>query len=47
MIVQYDKINVISVKPVLCSKQIPSEDNSGEPYKMAHDVAFTYTKEQE
>lgn len=45
MIVQYDKINVISVKPVICFKQIPSEDNSGEPYKLVWDVAFTYTKE--
>lgn len=47
MIIQYGKVNVISAKPVLCLKQIPSEDNSGEPYKMVLDVTFTYTKEEE
>ena len=49
MLIQYDKakINVISAHPVLCLRQIPSEDNSGEPYKMVPDIAFTYTAEEE
>lgn len=45
MIVQYGKVNVVSVSLVLCFRQKP-HDNPEEPYKMERDVAFTYTVEE-
>lgn len=42
MIVQYDKVNVISGNLLHCFKQKP-HDNPEEPYKLECDVSCIYT----
>jgi len=46
MIIQYDKVNVISANLLYSFKQKP-HDNPEEPYKLECDVSFIYTVGEE
>ena len=46
MIIQYDKVNVISASLLYSLKQKP-HDNPEEPYKLECDVSCIYTVEEQ